>query len=527
MHDAPSTPRRAFPAVRIALIFFVLSFAFSQFSENTADVDLWGQVLIGRATIASGHLPAGDVYSWTVAGRPGINHEYGAGIVLAALHRLAGGPGIFWFMLAMASVTFLLALRTGLREMPPAWRPVGWLLAFVAAGEIAFGFSARAQMFTGLFLAVTVAVLAAWQQGRRGAIWILPPLFALWINLHGGVLAGLVVVGAACAASWAQSLFRQRRLERRHLELAGAVLLCALALLLNPWGFRLIVWLVKGVAWLRPEIDEWNPAGLGFEHLAFFATAGIAVLALAFSRRPRLLWEWAVLGFLGLAAFRSVRHAPLFCIAALALVTPHVADVCERMMARAPGLRKLAARPGVASIATLLLFGAGVVQPVLVLSQRGHPFTMDVDRSQFPVSAIRFIRDAGIEGRMISFFDWGELCMWELPSSRVSFDGRLDTAYPREVADAHWSFYRGEPFDAAVLDVDRADYALLPAGLAGSVALSRKPGWTLVYLDPLAVVIVRDAARFKKLRALKLPARAGDEALAGSEPFPDSMPVKI
>jgi len=119
------------------------------------------------------------------------------------------------------------------------------------------------------------------------------------------------------------------------------------------------------------------------------------------------------------------------------------------------------------------------------------------------------------------------MCLWELPDSRVSLDGRLDTCYPREVIAAHWKFYNDEPADKTALDIDRADFALLPVNLAGGLALVKKHGWQAVYLDNLAVVLVKDPKQFPKLNGLALPVKGGIQASQGRAQFPALPSARI
>jgi hypothetical protein len=128
---------------------------------------------------------------------------------------------------------------------------------------------------------------------------------------------------------------------------------------------------------------------------------------------------------------------------------------------------------------------------------------------------------------LLVFFDWGELCLWELPQCAVSIDGRWETCYPRELIPEHWKFYNDEPVDEKILDIGKADLALLPANLAGALALSHKPGWQVVYYDRLAVVLVREPRRFPKLDLAKLPEAGPPDATLGRAAFPDGRPARL
>jgi hypothetical protein len=116
------------------------------------------------------------------------------------------------------------------------------------------------------------------------------------------------------------------------------------------------------------------------------------------------------------------------------------------------------------------------------------------------------------------------MVIFDLPGCPPSLDGRLDTCYSRELIDAHWKFYNGEPFDGNVLDVDQADLALLPANLAGTAALAQRPGWTVIYHDDLAVILAREAGRFPELSSLSLPVAGPKSAVEGRAPFPNLSP---
>src|SRR4029079_8387051 len=45
----------------------------------------------------------------------------------------------------------------------------------------------------------------------------------------------------------------------------------------------------------------------------------------------------------------------------------------------------------------------------------------------------------GLQGRMLTFFDWGEYAIWHLgPEVKVSMDGRRETVYSDDVIARHF-----------------------------------------------------------------------------------------
>ena len=512
-----------------AFIFAVAGFAWWRFSENTADNDLWGHVLYGQRMMALGHVEKIDPFSWTVPRGDWINHEVLAEVALGWAHRLAGGTGLWMLAMIAAIVTLVCALRIGRdgsNESGLGTTQAALLAA--SANGIALGFSARPQLFTMFALVLLLSQMRAIARGRAWPLATLPLLAVIWINTHGGVLLGLVLLFVASVETFLAGKFVSFSFrgflvqpDRHAWQRFGVALgLCSVASLATPWGMRSLVWLVKSVFYVRPEITEWRPTPLDFPHAAFWCTASISAVAWWCSRRERRGWEAASLAFLLVMAWRHQRHIPLFCLANLALTPLHLLDLFQQLASRIPSLIAAMRLMSVRVVTTLVLLGAGgAALAASVGPPKENPWTIEVERAQFPCAALHFLEAHPMEGNLLVFFDWGQQAMWALPNNRVSFDGRLDTVYPRAVIDAHWKFYRGEIPAPSALDLNLADVALLPATSAGATLLLAR-GWTLAYTDPLASVLVRNVSVQRTLVGLKLPVRAGLEAAQGREPFP-------
>jgi hypothetical protein len=442
--------------------------------------------------------------------------------------------------IAAGLATFFIALSIAARRMDEKAKIVAWALGAVAVVEISFGFAARPQIFTALALAMELWILRQIHCGKTNWALALPPLFALWINTHGGVLAGLLLLFAAVGAATAQNVlktfapdFISQRIEKGPprkiiLWLWFSAILSAAALLANPYGTELPRWLVASVLWLRPQIAEWNPAPFDWNHAAFFICILLAAISIFFSRKPWQLWELAIVVVLAALALRSIRNTPLFCIAALAFIPPHLADALDRFRNQFGGLIESCRRPTMQKIFTALLLAAsaGSIAATLALHKE-RAGTMEVPRDEYPVAAVKFIQQHELHGNLLVFFDWGEMCLWELPDSRVSIDGRLDTCYPSDVIAAHWKFYNGETFDPAALELSRADFALLPSKLAGALKLAKQDGWQAVYFDNLAVVLVKKVNQYPQLAGLKLPVEGDSSATEGRTAFPDHPTAEL
>jgi hypothetical protein len=59
------------------------------------------------------------------------------------------------------------------------------------------------------------------------------------------------------------------------------------------------------------------------------------------------------------------------------------------------------------------------------------------------------------------------------------------------------------------------------------LVLVKQHGWQAVYLDNLAVVLVKNPAQFQKLNGLKLPVQGDPQATQGRAAFPALPSLRI
>src|SRR5262249_57184443 len=115
---------------------------------------------------------------------------------------------------------------------------------FVSAlflASLAFGnFSLRPQMFGFFFLVLTLLVLEKFRQGVSWTLWMLPPMFLLWVNTHGSFIIGIgVIVAYLCAGlfSFAKGSIEAVAWTReQRIKLESVLLLCMAVLPITPYG---------------------------------------------------------------------------------------------------------------------------------------------------------------------------------------------------------------------------------------------------------------------------------------------------
>jgi hypothetical protein len=253
-------------------------------------------VELGRTIAKGGGIPDGVPYA-TAASHGWPNVPVLGELVFAGLATV-GSRGLQVAQVAAVAGTLALlardARRTGAHER-------GLAIALLLLVPACFGpiVAIRGQLFSLPLFAACVLLLRAETREPSRRIWLLVPLLALWVNLHGAVLTGAAVAGAYLVFE---------RARRRPGESAAVMAASALALCANPalWNTPAYVLGVLHNEAARQAIGLWAPLSLRNWLDVSFALAAAVLVAAALRSRPRL-WELVALGGLALLTVHAAR----------------------------------------------------------------------------------------------------------------------------------------------------------------------------------------------------------------------------
>lgn len=459
--------------------------AIAMLVPSVADPDLWGHLLFG-SLLLGGTFAVENGFAYTTPTHPWVNHELLAEGTMALLYRLAGPGGLVALKVLLGVGTLALLWRSAARRSGDV--VASTFAVLVALVVMAPGLMIRPQLFTLFFLALTLEILARSDYRPQGWALGLPLLMAVWINVHGGVLAGVGLVTIALGVNAGVRAGRNDLSRHQTIAALGLVFAVVTALLVNPYGFRLLQFLALDVTPQVP-ISEWAPVRPfdtsfpSFKLMLIVTTIGIAVL------RPRLA-EVAIVLVTATVALRHQRHIPLFAIAA----TPLLATILHEWLRRWPSG---AAYRSVADLARGGVIAGAVLQlTVAALAVGTHRGTIAVSPTYYPVQALRFLAQNDIVGNVALPFRWGEYALWALPAgTRVAVDGRFTTAYPGSLLADAWSFMSGGQGWDALLERYPTDIVVADRGQAPALLLRDSPEWQYVYSDPVSIVFLRKTER--------------------------------
>jgi hypothetical protein len=471
-----------------------MSVALYRFSLTVADPDLWGHIKFGETIWKAGYVAMPDPFSYVTAGRLWLDHEWLSEVIFYLIFAVAGSTGLI-AMKTLLSLGLMGLLYRHLCQQGLSALRAGFLVLAAAHFFLMSLVTVRTLIFSyPLFLAVLLLVHQMVHRRPRW-VWMVPPLFALWANLHPAFLAGLGISGI-----WAFVETRARLVDRRSVPIGRPAMrevmllpiACGLATLLNPFGLSLWSLLRETAFTSRPDITEWQPLVLmtpfGFGYAALVA---LALWGLIHSGLPRHASLMAILGVTALLPLVAIRHTPLAVLAVTVIAGEHIGHAWDRCRwgrstsGRGSRMSELFL-PGIALLGGLFL----------ALSTLPH-FTciriVPAIGGSYPARAVGLIEKSHVSGNLAIDFDWGEYAIYHLsPAVKVSMDGRRETAYSEPAYLESLAFRFGQGKWNAVLENPDTDMALVKTGFAPYHVMKLEPGWRLIYQDSFAALFARE-----------------------------------
>ena len=443
-------------------------------ANTGADADLWGHLTFGRDIVRSHAVHATDPYSFT-SDRPWVNHEWLAESIMWISYAVGGGAGLIALKLSLAWAAGALMVAEWRRyQLAPIQRDS--MLFATALGVWPSLVSARPQMFSLLFFAALLSVLTRVRDGHVKLLVLLPLIFAFWVNAHGGWLVGAGVLGVftACAMFDAALPIHHRRL------LVAASMASALATLCNPYGWRMLGFLLETVRPNRTDILEWQPlTKLPLIVVALWLVPTAIAIASAWRGRRRIpISSLAIVAVLAIASFRVVRIVSFYAVAVGFLVAPYVWSNLTVIQAQP---RRTLREWQFAVLACLSIIAVSV-------GAFGRRIVMDGSWLPEPEAAA-YVSSHRLRGNMFTWFDYGEYAIWHFwPAIRVSIDGRRETAFSEELRAAHFRIYADAPGAIEELRRLNPDYVWLPVNLP-VVPRLEAAGWLTLFRGSRSIIL--------------------------------------
>jgi hypothetical protein len=419
-----------------------------------------------------------DVFTFTVPGAPWLNQQWGAQLLLSAVHRAGGWNAIALLHAGLTSVAFAF-LFFACRRRGAASRAAALLCLagfWVARQNLAM----RPQLIGVLLFSVSLWIVA----GRRAhprAMWILPALVRRWVNVHGSFVLVPILLGLA----WLEDRDAAPTAARLDVAVGAA---CLVAACVNPFGLRVWSYAV-GIgtnSTIAGTVTEWAPPTIReYSGVVFFASALIVAGYLIRRREPVTLPTLCWLASFFVLALPALRGVVWWGLVFPVVIAGLLARKPEADAERGSPIMNIVLIAGIAATAIVLLPMWRSPSPT------GSPPTL----TQAPASLVEATDGELAPGSRLFvsqiYASWFE---YALPSMPVFVDSRIEL-FPTSLWDRYlavggaregWQAVLDRwDVDAVVVDPDQDEQLLAHIG--------DDPGWRLAYQDDSGSVFVRSA----------------------------------
>lgn len=448
------------------------------------DPDMWWHMKVGQIIWTTHRIPTTDTFSFTTNHHAWIPHEWLSQLTIYAAYRFGGYSGLMVWLCAATAVLFvcgyaLCSLYSGNAKVGFAGAMAIWFFSTT-------GLAIRPQMIGYLLLIVELIILHLGRTRDPRWFFVLPPLFAVWVNCHGSFFLGLVVAAAVLACSFfefeAGSLVARRWGSRPQRMLGYGLLLSIPALFINPVGWRQVLYPLDTM--LRQPvslsiIQEWMPPHLNSARGLGLLVALACIALLVIVRRTELLLEEVVIVSLGTwLAISHTRMLFVFGILVAPVVTRLLSDCWESYD---PAHDLLL--PNAILIAT--------AAAILWLTFPSRPNLAAQTAKVSPVRAVDYIQAHHLTGNMLNEYVYGGYLIWAAPEHPVFVDGRGDVFEWTGVLHDYvqWEMLQTDP--KVLLSKYNIGFCLLARSSAMTRVMQLLPGWQQVYSSKKSVIFVR------------------------------------
>jgi hypothetical protein len=439
------------------------------------DPDTMWQITLGQWMLDHHAVPWTDHYSFTMRGEPWISTQWLAQVLFAMAYAAAGWSGPVVLAALAIAITFALLTQFLTRRLSDSAT-----LVFVA---VALALAAPHLLARPHVLAMPAMVLwiggliAAADRREAPSFWLLPWM-ALWANLHGGFVFGLMMVmpvGLDALVSADAARRRQLALRWAAFGLAALIVSCC-----NPYGWNALLAAkrILDLGAALPLITEWQPAD--FATLGAFELALLFGAALALHRGitlppTRIL---LLLGLLHMALAQGRAADNLALVAPLVLAAP---------LARQIGGTDFASRLVMPRHHALFAGVVIVLAASTVAYASAHRFALNLRST--PVAAVSTLKKLKVT-RVFNDYDFGGYLIYAGVPTFI--DGRTELYGEKFVVDHNSASSLKSPETLFRLLGDHdIEATLLSTHGAAAKLLDHVDGWQNIYSDDVATVHLR------------------------------------
>ncbi len=512
------------------VIGILLGLAVFQSNLEIKDLDLWLHIATGRFIVENGYVPSIDVLSYSIQGKPWINHEWVFQVLVYWIYQAGGADALLMMQAMVVAVTLCFLLLIGYsRER----QILSVFLLLIVVLVYQMRFTIRPDIFSLLFFTLTIYIMSG-HLDKRWSLYALFLIQVLWTNFHGFFFLGPLIILWGILDEFVKRHIRLpfewnnvgRLTDGEYKRLKQIFGVVILACLFNPLTFEGAWYPIKVMVQLPSE------SKIFFEHIQELQrpVSLKTIFALDDALHYKLLIYFSALSFIfnfrmidiGVFVFwlfflafslMAKRNLVFFAFAAYLVCITNLMNI--RLRDIVPLRFTHEKFRHMTSILFKIILCFWMIQYGLASANRSY-FDFDtferksefwgVSLRTYPNKAADFLIDHQAQGNFFNDFNSGAYLLGRcFPRIKVFIDGRTEV-YGADFFRMYkkmWAEGDKEFLDKAIeqYHITGALLNSIQSEIPGNVLkyFFKKEGWAMVYFDYDAVIFLKDIPQNRKI----------------------------
>jgi tetratricopeptide (TPR) repeat protein len=497
-------------------------------SIEIKDLDLWLHLRTGQFILDHHQIPTTDIFSFTIAGKPWINHEWLFQAFAFGVYSLFGFAGLIQMQTLIVILTLFLLVVMVLDHKKMALTTLGIFLVIMVYQT---RFTIRPDLFSLLFLTIYLYTIFKHIDSKE-SYFVIGVIQLLWTNMHGFFMMGPILLLICFVA---ETIKKSVPLpwdwknvdpfpDKLRIRLLKLFLISLLVSFLNPHGIQGVLYPLKVLfsvggeskVFFKHILELQSPINLQSlfsvdEYIELKWLILLSAISFILSYRKINLVILMIWTLFLVFSLKAVRNIPFFAFISYITIVYNASKV-DLNLILPPYMNSLKIRTffSVALQVTVIIWTLTYIQKV---SFNGYyDFDKFVRKSEFggvslrnfPHKATDFLVRNDIKGEFFNDFNSGAYLIGRAyPNIRVFIDGRTEM-YGAEFFEKYRRAFEG---DNNILKEDIAKYQ--PTGAFLNAVQSPPPedvlqffynsgDWSLIYFDYDAVIFLRNISSNKE-----------------------------
>jgi hypothetical protein len=498
--------------LRWLMILLLPAFILLRYPVDRVDYDLWWQIAHGKYYITHHTLTMDlSVFSWTPTDPTWIYNTCLGSIIVYLFYNFMGGFGLWlfqWLIFLGVFLSFYIFLRLVRQRLDITG--VTLIAAIGTACALACRFY-KPELFSLLIFSWIVLIYFCVKITRRKFLfYIYPLIFALWVNLHGAFIVGLVFLALVFIGELINRIFfpRESFSTEELVHFGAACVLSAAAILLNPYGINYVL------GTLSAGSDSSYVGQLHSKHILayiglwpYLKSYSLAIFNAGFTAwiMTVMILSIIILSIYELIKKRSCDFAVLIVSCALYWKGMEISRASYffpvafffaffYLLIYRLGLKRFTGRATIVSLLVFVVFFASISWFTIRYATDSKWFGAGLDNF-VPVKEVAFLKKYHLEGQIFNDYVIGGYLVWDLyPDYKVFIDPRgglyrnqvfqdyLEFTTKHVSIDDIHQFTKKYPFKIAIIHYRQMGliFDFLRAG----------DEWRLLYFEKTAAILI-------------------------------------